>query len=57
MNTVQNRLLAEGKTVPVARLCRWLGLPRSTAYYQPRTRDGLPPKKWRRFAQRWLVLV
>ncbi len=38
MNRVQQRLLASGKTVPVNRL----GLPRSTAYYQPRERKAWP---------------
>ena len=38
MNQVHNSLLASGKQVPVTKLCEWLGLPRSTAYYQPRAR-------------------
>lgn len=42
MNQVHQRLLASGRTVPVSRLCRWLGLPRSTAYYQPRERKPRP---------------
>lgn len=42
MNRVQQHLLASGKSVPVSRLCQWLGLPRSTAYYQPRERKARP---------------
>lgn len=42
MNRVHQRLLASGKSLPVSRLCQWLGLPRSTAYYQPRERAGRP---------------
>ena len=42
MKQVQASLLASGKEVPVAKLCRWLGLPRSTAYYQPRQRRERP---------------
>ena len=43
MNAVKNRLFAAGKNVPVTRLCELLGLPRSTAYYQPRERAGHRP--------------
>lgn len=42
MNRVQQHLLASGKNLPVSRLCQWLGLPRSTAYYQPRERKARP---------------
>lgn len=42
MNKVQNHLLASGKEVPVTKLCLCLGLPRSTAYYQPRQRKPRP---------------
>jgi hypothetical protein len=40
MNRVQQHLLASGKSLPVSRLCQWLGRPRSTAYYQPRERKA-----------------
>lgn len=36
MNAVRKDLLNEGKAVAVTRLCCWLGVPRSSAYYQPR---------------------
>jgi putative transposase len=36
---IQNELLQEGQRVPLMKLCAWLGLPRSTAYYQPRQRS------------------
>lgn len=42
MKKVQNHFLASGKNVPVHRLCRWLGLARSTAYYQARQRTERP---------------
>lgn len=42
MNKVQSTLLASGKEVPVAKLCAWLGLARSSAYYQPRERRPRP---------------
>lgn len=42
MNKIRNILLASGTPVPTARLCDWLGLPRSTAYYQPRERKARP---------------
>lgn len=38
MRAVRNELLAEGRDVPLVKLCRWLGVPRSTAYYLPRER-------------------
>lgn len=37
MIAVRNALLTEGREVPVTKLCTWLGLARSSAYYQPRT--------------------
>lgn len=39
MNHVQKALLASGTTLSTVKLCQWLGLPRSTAYYQPRQRS------------------
>ena len=42
MNRVHQHLLASGKSLSVSRLCQWLGLPRSTAYYQPRERKARP---------------
>ena len=42
MIAVQNELLAEGRRVSWAKLCRWLEVPRSTAYYEPRAKT--PPK-------------
>jgi len=42
MKKVQNTLLASGKTVSCTKLCVWLGLPRSTAYHQPRQRRSKP---------------
>ena len=37
---IQSELLQEGQRVPLTKLCAWLGLPRSTAYYQPRQRSA-----------------
>lgn len=42
MKQVQNTLLASGKSLPVTKLSRWLGLPRSSAYYQPKQRKPQP---------------
>lgn len=42
MNQVHSTLLASGKTVPVSKLCKWMGLARSSAYYQPRQRKARP---------------
>jgi putative transposase len=42
MSRIQSTLLASGQTVPLTRLCDWLGLPRSSAYYQPRQRSARP---------------
>ena len=39
MNAVQQQLHSEGRRVPWQKLCRWLGVPRSTLYYQPRPRQ------------------
>lgn len=36
MKSIQSTLLASGKSIPCTKLCAWLGLPRSTAYYQER---------------------
>jgi putative transposase len=36
MSHVQKQLLASGKSLPVSSIVRWIGLPRSTAYYKPR---------------------
>ena len=36
--TVQGLMRAEGKTVSIAQLCRWFGVPRSTFYYRPPVR-------------------
>ena len=46
MIAVRNDLLAEGKAVSLTRLCRLIGVPRSTVYYaarqrQPRPVDGI----------------
>lgn len=35
---VHNELLNEGRNVPMSKLCAWLDVPRTTAYYQPRQR-------------------
>lgn len=43
MIAVANDFLAEDRRVPVQTLCRVLGLPRSTAYYRPRTEAHLRP--------------
>ena len=40
MNHVQQTLLASGTPVSTVKLCLWLGLPRATAYYQPRQRSA-----------------
>ena len=42
MSKVQQHLLASGHHASVKRLSTWLGLPRSTAYYQPRQRKPKP---------------
>lgn len=39
MNAVHQQLLAEGRRVPWLKLCRWLGVARSTLYYQPHPRQ------------------
>jgi putative transposase len=33
---------AEGKEVSIAKLCRWFDVPRSTFYYEPKTRKPAP---------------
>jgi putative transposase len=42
MSHVQKQLLASGKSLPVSSIVRWIGLPRSTAYYQSRQRRAKP---------------
>jgi len=42
MNKVKSILLASGKDLSTSKLCEWLGLPRSSAYYQPRQRVPRP---------------
>lgn len=42
MSYVQKQLLASGKSLPISSIVRWIGLPRSTAYYQPRQRRAKP---------------
>ncbi len=42
MSYVQKQLLASGKSRPVSSIVRWIALPRSTAYYQPRQRRAKP---------------
>lgn len=42
MNVVVGALRAEGKAVSVSKVCRWLGVPRSSAYYLPRERGPRP---------------
>ena len=41
MTSVQAELTAEGHEVPLSKLCRWLGVPRRTVYYQPRPRRSV----------------
>jgi len=43
MIAVANDLLTEGKSVPVTTLCKVLELPRSTAYYKPKTEPQTRP--------------
>ncbi len=38
MNAVRNELLNRGVDVSLVGLCRWLEVPRSNVYYQPRQR-------------------
>jgi len=33
---VQSQMAGEGRTVSIAAMCQWFGLPRSTFYYQPK---------------------
>jgi putative transposase len=42
VNKVRSTLLASGQDIPLARLCEWLGLARSSAYYQPRETKPRP---------------
>jgi putative transposase len=39
VNAVRNELFEQGIEVSLVRLCTWLGIPRSSAYYQPRQRS------------------
>jgi putative transposase len=39
MNAVHQHFQAEGRRVPWLKLCRWLGVARSTLYYQPHPRQ------------------
>ena len=38
MRSLQAELAGEGHSVSISKLCRWLGLPRRTFYYQPKAR-------------------
>lgn len=42
MKTVKSTLLAPGYDASISKLCDWFGLPRATAYYQPRQRKDRP---------------
>jgi putative transposase len=42
MSAIQSALLTSGYSVSTTKLCRLIGLPRSTAYYQPRQRRPKP---------------
>jgi len=42
VNAVVGALRADGKRVSVSKVCRWLDVPRSTAYYLPRRRTQRP---------------
>lgn len=42
MRTVLGRMRGEGARIDVARLCCWLGVPRSTVYYETRQRAPRP---------------
>ena len=35
IRTLHEGLLAEGISVPLAKLCAWFGVPRRTIYYKP----------------------
>ena len=39
---MQSEMRAEGKEVSIAKLCRWFDVPRSTFYYEPKTRKPAP---------------
>jgi putative transposase len=43
VNAVRNDLLQEQKDLSMTKLCRWLAVPRSTTYYQPRQQTAPPP--------------
>ncbi len=42
MSCIHQQLIASGQEVSITKLCAWLGIPRSTAYYQPRQRQDRP---------------
>jgi putative transposase len=42
VKTVLGRMRDENARVDIARICRWLGVPRSTVYYEPRKRVPRP---------------
>lgn len=52
---IQAELLAEGRTVSASRLCRILGVPRSTFYYAPRRR-GKPRIDWPLAERIWRLI-
>ena len=39
MNALHQHFQAEGRRVPWLKLCRWIGVARSTLYYQPHPRQ------------------
>jgi len=44
VTAVAGALRAQGKTVPVAKVCAWLGVPRSTAYALPKEKTRRRPR-------------
>jgi putative transposase len=42
MKKVHNTLLASGRSIPLAKLCEFFGVARSSAYYEPRQRRERP---------------
>lgn len=44
MNAVVSAMRTEGKSVAVAKVCRWLGVPRSTAYALPKQKTPRRPR-------------
>ena len=52
MRSVQAELKAEGHPVPLTKLCRWFGIPRSSVYYKPRKRKAkVDPDKVRKIKE------